>query len=66
MAPQVANIEAAILQGIQSSDPKLHVKAALAFAKFTKLLDWVHLRLLEKAASIAKSLGNTQTAAHLH
>lgn len=64
MAPQVANIEGAILQGLQSSDPEAAVEAALAFANFTKLTGLGSSRLLGNAASVAEELGNTQTAAH--
>lgn len=57
IASQVANIEEAILQGIQFSDPGPALKAALDFANFTKLTGMASTEVFEKAASIAKTLG---------
>ena len=65
IASQVANIEEAILQGIQFSDPGPALKAALDFANFTKLTGMASTEVFEKAASIAKTLGKEETAAHL-
>jgi tetratricopeptide (TPR) repeat protein len=65
ITPQMGNIEGAILQGIQSSDPEPALgAAALGLANFSKLTGLGSTKVLEKAASKAKALGDEKTMAH--
>jgi tetratricopeptide (TPR) repeat protein len=63
IAPQLANLEGAILQGLQSDHSEKAIKAALALATFARLTRLGSSQALEKAASKAQTLGESQTAA---
>ena len=64
ITPRLGNIEGAILQGLQSSDPEAALGGALGLANFSKLTGLGLTKVLEKAASKAKMLGDEKIVAH--
>jgi hypothetical protein len=64
IAPQVANLESAMLQGLKSNDSESAIKAALAFGEFARLTGLGSSQALKEAASKAETLGEARTAAN--
>jgi tetratricopeptide (TPR) repeat protein len=63
LAPQVANIESVLLQGLQSSDPEPAIRGALALVDFTRFTGIGSSQVLEDAALVAQNLERAQTKA---
>jgi tetratricopeptide (TPR) repeat protein len=63
LAPQVANIDSVLLQGLKSNDPGPAIQGALALVDFTRFTGIGSSQALEDAALVAQRLGRAQTEA---
>jgi tetratricopeptide (TPR) repeat protein len=64
IAPRVANIETAIIIGLESSNPEAEIAAALAMGEFTRFTGLGSFQPLENAAFIAQKSGKIANAAN--
>ena len=64
IAPRVANIETAIIVGLESGNPEAEIAAALAMGEFTRFTGLGSFQPLENAAFIAQKSGKVASAAN--